>query len=72
MGRYDSAAEVVAYSDKRPDRCAPARGPEFVLPGETEGRRCGGAREVDRDMPPASDTPHWKRRVRRGFEEFKS
>lgn len=75
MGRFDSASEeVVAYSDKRPDRCEPVRGPEFCLPGEVDadgepiGRRCG----IDPDMPPATDQPHWKRRVRRGYEDLKS
>lgn len=70
MGRFDQdsgEAGIIPYSDKRPDRCEPARGPEFLLPGETEARRCG----VDPDMPPATGTPHWKRRVRRGYEDLK-
>lgn len=73
MGRFDSAeGEIVPYSDKRPERCEPARGPEFWL-GEVDaddkpiGRRCG----VDPDMPPATDQPHWKRGVRRGYEDRK-
>jgi hypothetical protein len=68
MGRFDQAnGETVPYSDKRPERCEPVRGPAFLLPGDDEERRCG----VDPAMPPASDHPHWKRRVRRGFEELK-
>ncbi|MGY3393448.1 hypothetical protein ACVWW6_006039 [Bradyrhizobium sp. USDA 3311] len=65
MGRFDTAdGEVIPYSDKRPDRSEPARGPEFLLPGEDAPRRCG----VDPDMPPVSDR---RPRVRRGYEELK-
>lgn len=68
MGRFDPASgEIIPYSDKRPDRCEPVRGPEFILPGDDEPRRCG----VDSAMPPATELPHWKRRVRRGFEDRK-
>lgn len=68
MGRFDSAeGEIIPYSDKRPERCEPARGPAFVLPGEDEARACG----ADSDMPPATAEPHWRRRVRRSFEERK-
>lgn len=68
MGRFDAAdGEIIPYSDKRPDRCEPQPGPRFLLPGEDEPRACG----ADPDMPPAADTPHWKRRVRRGYEELK-
>jgi hypothetical protein len=68
VGRFDTASgEVIPYSDKCPERCEPARGPSFVLPGESEARTCG----ADPDMPPATDRPHWMRRVRRGFEDRK-
>lgn len=68
MGRFEQAnGETVAYSDKRPERCEPARGPAFVLPGEEEPRRCG----ADRDMPPAADRHHGRPRVRRGYEDLK-
>jgi hypothetical protein len=67
MGRFDTAhGEIVPYSDKRPDRCEPAREARFLLPGEDEPRECG----VDPDMPPRAQ-PHWKRRVRRGYEDLK-
>ena len=67
MGRFDTAeGEIIPYSDKRPERCEPARGAGFILPGEEEPRQCG----ADPDMPPSTE-PHWKRRVRRGFEELK-
>jgi hypothetical protein len=68
VGRFDSASEeIIPYSDKCPERCEPARGPAFLLPGEDEPRRCG----EDSAMPPATDRPHWKRRVRRGYEDMK-
>jgi hypothetical protein len=68
MGRFDAAdGESIPYSDKRPDRCLPLAGPRFVLPGEVEPRACG----ADPDMPPASDSAHWKRQVRRGYEDLK-
>lgn len=66
MGRYDSAVEIGPYSDRCPDRCEPRRGARFVLPGEDEPRECG----ADSAMPPNGE-PHWKRRVRRGYEDLK-
>ena len=72
MGRFDAAdGEIIPYSDKRPGRCVPLRGPEFLLPGEDEPRRCGGDREIDRDMPPASDRRHGQPRVNRSHQERK-
>jgi hypothetical protein len=68
MGRFDSAGEeIVPYSDKRPERCTPARGAAFVLPGEDVERRCG----EDPDMPPASDRRHGQPRVNRSHQERK-
>jgi len=67
LGRFDSPAEIVPYSDKHPERCTPQRGAAFVLPGEDEPRVCGGDRDCDRGMPPSTDMPHWRRRVRRSF-----
>lgn len=69
MGRFETAAdEIIPYSDKCPERCEPVCGPSFVLPGEDEPRACGN----DPNMPPATSQPHWKRRVRRGYEDLKS
>jgi hypothetical protein len=72
MGRFAAAdGPPVPYSEVKPERCAPARGPEFVLPGEdkpeAKPRRCG----VDPDMPPASVRPHYERDVRLGFAGLK-
>ena len=68
MSRFDDAGgPPVAYSDKHPERCQPAPGPAFVLPGETVARECG----VDSAMPPATSQPHWRREVNVGFAHLK-
>jgi len=39
MSRFDDAGgPAIPYSDKHPERCQPAPGPAFVLPGDDEAR----------------------------------
>lgn len=69
MGRFRTADDgpPIPYSDVKPERCEPAVGPKFILPGETEPRQCG----VDPDMPPATDRPHYERDVNLGYAKHK-
>jgi hypothetical protein len=67
MGRFNRIDEGGNYSDMKPERCTPAIGAAFLLPGETKPRRLG----EDPDMPPASGLRHYERPINLGFAHLK-
>lgn len=67
MARFNRTDNEPAYSDLHPERCTPAIGAGFVLPGETKVRRLG----EDPDMPPVSGLRHYERPVNLGFSHLK-
>ena len=68
MGRFRTAGEApVPYSDVAPERCRPARGARFLLPGDDAPRECGS----DPNMPPANELPFFERAVSLGFTRLK-